>query len=54
MAQGHSNTFIADHFVLSLKTVSNHVTNLMSKLGVESRSQAVARARDGGLGRPKE
>jgi DNA-binding NarL/FixJ family response regulator len=51
MAQGHSNTFIADHFVLSLKTVSNHVSNLMTKLGSRTRSEAVARARDGGLGR---
>lgn len=54
MAQGHSNTFIADQFVLSLKTVSNHVTNLMAKLGAETRSEAVARARDGGLGQRKD
>jgi DNA-binding NarL/FixJ family response regulator len=54
MARGHSNTFIADHFVLSLKTVSNHVTNLMTKMGVENRSAAVAKARDGGLGQRKE
>lgn len=50
MAQGHSNTFIADHYVLSLKTVSNHVSNLLTKLNVQSRSEAVARARDAGLG----
>lgn len=54
MAQGHSNTYIADHFVLSLKTVSNHVSNVMAKLGVESRAAAVARARDGGMGQPVE
>lgn len=54
LAQGHSNTYIADHYVLSLKTVSNHVSNLMTKLGAHSRAEAVARARDGGLGRRRE
>lgn len=51
LAQGHSNTYIADHYVLSLKTVRNHVSNVMTKLGVESRAEAVARARDAGFGR---
>jgi DNA-binding NarL/FixJ family response regulator len=53
MAQGHSNTYIADHFVLSLKTVRNQVSAVMGKLGVTSRAEAVARARDAGLGRPR-
>ncbi len=49
IAQGHSNAYIADHFVLSLKTVRNHVSNVMGKLGVSTRSEAVARARDVGV-----
>jgi DNA-binding NarL/FixJ family response regulator len=53
MAQGHSNTYIADVHVLSLKTVRNHVSTVMGKLGVSSRAEAVARARDAGLGRPR-
>jgi len=52
MARGHSNTFIADTYVLSLKTVRNQVSAVMGKLGVSSRAEAVARARDAGLGRP--
>lgn len=52
MARGHGNTYIADHFVLSLKTVRNHVSNVMAKLGASSRAEAVARARDAGLGAP--
>lgn len=50
MAQGRSNTFIADHFVLSLKTVRNHVSNVMGKLGVGTRAEAIVVARGGGLG----
>lgn len=50
MAAGHSNAYIADHFVLSLKTVRNHVSTVLSKIGAASRAEAVARARDAGLG----
>jgi len=50
MAQGHSNAYIADHFVLSLKTVRNHVSSILVKLGVHSRAEAVAKARDNGVG----
>lgn len=49
MAEGHANTYIADHFVLSLKTVRNLVSSIMTKLGARSRSEVVARARDAGL-----
>ena len=49
IANGHSNAYIADHFVLSLKTVRNHVSNVLAKIGVSSRAEAVARARDAGL-----
>jgi DNA-binding NarL/FixJ family response regulator len=30
--------------------VRNHVSNILSKLGVEDRSEAIARARAAGLG----
>jgi DNA-binding NarL/FixJ family response regulator len=50
MAQGHSNTYIADHFVLSLKTVRNHVSSVLAKLGTSTRAEAVVKARQAGLG----
>ena len=31
MAEGHGNTYIADYFVPSVKTVRNHVSNVMAK-----------------------
>jgi len=34
---------------LSLKTVRNHVSNIVSKLQVADRAQAILRARDAGL-----
>jgi DNA-binding NarL/FixJ family response regulator len=52
MADGHGNTYIADYFVLSLKTVRNHVSNVMAKIGAASRAEAVAKARDAGLRSP--
>jgi pimeloyl-ACP methyl ester carboxylesterase len=50
LAQGLDNHQIAARLSLSEKTVRNHVTSIFSKLGVQSRAQAVARARDAGLG----
>ena len=50
MAQGDSNTEIADRLVLSPKTVRNHISNIFSKLQVADRAQAIIRARDAGLG----
>lgn len=50
MTQGASNKDIADKLVISGKTVSNHITNIFSKLQVADRAQAVLRARDAGLG----
>jgi DNA-binding NarL/FixJ family response regulator len=52
MSQGHSNAYIADHFVLSLKTVRNHVSAVLAKLGVSTRAEAVVKARQAGLGGP--
>ena len=43
---GASNRSIAEQLVISEKTVSVHVTNLMAKLGVGNRGAAAALARD--------
>ncbi len=51
IAQGHQNPDIAMRLVLSPKTVRNHVTNILSKLQVADRSEAMIRAREAGLGR---
>ena len=50
LAEGHSNAYIADHFVLSLKTVRNHVSAVLAKLGVSTRVEAVVNARQAGFG----
>jgi DNA-binding NarL/FixJ family response regulator len=53
IAQGQNNSFIATHLVLSPKTVRNHISNIFAKLQVADRSQAIVRAREAGLGRPR-
>jgi len=50
IAQGLTNQAIADRLVLSPKTVRNQVSEIYSKLQVVSRGEAVAKARDAGLG----
>jgi LuxR family maltose regulon positive regulatory protein len=40
---------IAEEFTVSVNTVKSHVRGIYAKLGVSSRSEAVARARDAGL-----
>ena len=42
---GASNREIARRLVLSVNTVKRHVYNLCGKLGVQSRTQAITRAR---------
>lgn len=49
MAQGYTNTAIAERLVISPKTVRNHVSNIFSKLQVADRVEAIIRARDAGL-----
>ena len=51
VAQGSDNSKIADRLKISEKTVRNHVSLIFGKLGVNSRAEAVARARDAGFGR---
>jgi two-component system, NarL family, response regulator LiaR len=41
MAEGKSNQEIADHLFIALKTVKTHVSNILSKLQVQDRTQAV-------------
>lgn len=50
VAQGLTNAEIARRLVVSDKTVRNHVSNVFAKLHVAGRAEAVARARDAGLG----
>jgi DNA-binding CsgD family transcriptional regulator len=44
VASGKTNRAIADHLVLSEKTVARHVSNIFTKLGLSSRSAATAYA----------
>jgi LuxR family maltose regulon positive regulatory protein len=49
VAEGASNQEIAQVLVLAPGTVKLHVSHLLSKLGVKSRTQAILRARELGL-----
>jgi DNA-binding NarL/FixJ family response regulator len=49
LAEGASNKDIAARLVLAEGTVKNHVTNILGKLGVTGRLQAVNKARELGL-----
>jgi len=51
IAQGLSNTQIAEELVISPKTVRNHITNLFSKMQAANRAEAIVRAREAGFGR---
>ncbi|MDQ6879123.1 MAG: response regulator transcription factor [Candidatus Dormibacteraeota bacterium] len=50
IAHGMTNQEMAAHFSVSLKTVQNHVSNVLAKLHVVDRTQAALRAREAGLG----
>ena len=50
VARGRSNAQIAEQFVLSTKTVRNHVSNIFTKLQVVDRAQAIVKAREAGIG----
>lgn len=43
MAEGRTNREISQELVISVKTTSIHVSNILAKLGVSSRTQAAAR-----------
>src|SRR2546421_2770145 len=49
LADGASNQDIANQLVVSLATAKKHVASILSKLGAENRTQAIARARSHSL-----
>jgi len=49
LAYGHTNSEIADHLVISVRTAEMHRANLMRKLGFERRAELVRWALDQGL-----
>jgi DNA-binding NarL/FixJ family response regulator len=53
IAQGHNNLVIANKLSLSIKTVQNYVSSILTKLQVADRAQAIVRAREAGLGKGK-
>ena len=46
IADGHSNQAIADRLIVAVSTVKKHVNNIYGKLDVQSRTQALVRARE--------
>ncbi len=53
IAQGHNNLVISNKLSLSIKTVQNYVSSILTKLQVADRAQAIVRAREAGLGNRK-
>ncbi|HEX4705507.1 MAG TPA: response regulator transcription factor [Pseudonocardiaceae bacterium] len=53
MAAGLPNSAVARQLRLATKTVSNHHSAILAKLKVAGRAEAIARARQAGLGRQK-
>jgi DNA-binding CsgD family transcriptional regulator/pimeloyl-ACP methyl ester carboxylesterase len=49
IAAGKSNRQIADELVISLNTVQNHVSNILSKTSLSNRTEAASYARDHGF-----
>ncbi|MFF4772435.1 response regulator [Microtetraspora fusca] len=50
IAAGHANAAIARRLLISVKTVSNHISAIFAKLQVADRAEAIVRARQAGLG----
>ncbi|MFT4415342.1 response regulator [Fredinandcohnia humi] len=50
IARGYKNAEIAENLFLSPSTVRNHITNILSKLQVADRAEAIQKAKDAGLG----
>jgi LuxR family maltose regulon positive regulatory protein len=46
MSNGMTNQEIALELVIAVTTAKKHVSNIIGKLGVTNRTQAVARARE--------
>ena len=54
LAAAMPNSMIATRLGLSPKTVANHLSSIFTKLQVADRAQAILRARDAGLGVPRD
>jgi len=50
LARGKSTTELGNRLGLSSKTISNYISNILTKLQVTDRAEAIVRARDAGLG----
>ena len=53
LAQGLSTQEVASRMGMTLKTARNHTSNILAKLQVADRAEAIARARAAGLGSDK-
>ncbi len=53
LTAGYTNAAIAERFRLSPKTVRNYVSAILAKLDVQTRADAIARARAAGLRQPE-
>ena len=51
VAQGLDNTTIGARLHISERTARNHVSAILAKLGINTRAQAIVRAREAGFGR---
>lgn len=51
IAEGLDNAAIASQLYISNKTVSNHISNIFTKLHLSDRAQAIVAAREAGMGR---
>jgi ATP/maltotriose-dependent transcriptional regulator MalT len=49
MASGASNQEIAEAMIIAVTTAKKHVSNIIRKLGVNNRTQAVSKGRNLGL-----
>lgn len=54
IARGLNNHEIAARLFVTVKTVSNHISNIFSKLQVADRAHAIIKAREAGLGRGED
>jgi DNA-binding NarL/FixJ family response regulator len=53
VAAGRRNRQIAEALKVSVKTVEFHLSNILGKLGAQSRTEAVVRAWQSGILRPQ-
>lgn len=53
IAQGLNNHAIGEKLNVAPKTVANHISNILNKLQVADRAQAIIKAREAGLGKDR-